>query len=182
MAIHTKKGTSSSFIDKWEYDVFLSFRSDNIRNNFINHLHQALCNPGFITFIDDNFQRGENVSAELFKTIELSMISVVVLFENYTSSTWYLDELEYILKCKKNGQIVLSVFYKVDPSEVCKQKKGFGVNLAKHEETFKDKVQNWSAALNEIGNLSGCHYKNGYVFYDVSFFNEFITLSDYHNL
>ena len=165
MAILTNEGTSSFFTRKWEYDVFLNFRGDDKRNGFISHLHQALCNAGFYTFFDDYLQRGEDVSAELFKTIESSMISIVVLSENYASSTWCLDKLDYILKCKKDGQFVLPVFYEVEPSEVRKQEKKFGDNLSKHEDKFKDKVQNWKAALNEVGNLSGCHY-DGYVFYN----------------
>ena len=83
MAILTNEGTSSFFTHKWEYDVFLSFRGEDTRNGFISHLHQALCNAGFYTFFDDYLQRGEDVSAQLFKTIESSMISIVVLSENY---------------------------------------------------------------------------------------------------
>ena len=55
----------------------------------------------------------------------------------------------------------------MDSSEVLKQEKEFGVNMTKHEETFKDnivKVQNWRETLNEVGNFYGYHYKNGYVF------------------
>ena len=77
-----------------------------------------------------------------------------------------MDELVKILECKKNGQIVLPIFYKVDPSEVRSQKGKFGAALAKLEK-FKDninKVQRWRAALNEASNLSGWHYKNEYVF------------------
>ena len=185
MAILTNEGTSSFFTHKGEYDVFLNFRGDDTRNGFISHLHQALRNAGFHTFFDDDLQRGEDVSAELLKTIESSVISIVVLSENYASSTWCLNDLVSILKCKKNSQIVLPIFYKVDPSEVRKQEKEFGVNMTKHEETFKDnivRVQNWREALKEVGNLSGYHYKDGYVFYDVSLFNEFISLTFCHNL
>ena len=148
-----------------EYDIFLSFRGEDSRNKFVSHLYEALRNAGFYTFIDNDLQRGEIVSEQLFETIEMSKISIVVLSENYASSTWCLDELNYILKCKKDGQIVLPVFYEVEPSEVRKQEQKFGDNLSKHEEKFKDKVQNWKAALNKVGRLSGCHYK-GYVFYN----------------
>ena len=57
--------------------------------------------------------------------------------------------------------------------------------MTKHEETFKDnivEVQNWRETLNEVGNLFGYHYKNGYVFYDFSLLNEFISLTVCHNL
>ncbi|KAL4645147.1 hypothetical protein ACB092_02G215400 [Castanea dentata] len=103
----------------------------------------ALCDKGFNTFIDDdNLQRGEEISTELLKAIELSMISIVVFSENYASSTWCLNELVKILECKNSGQLVLPVFYKVYPSEVRKQKGKFGIALIEHERKHnKDKEQ-----------------------------------------
>ena len=65
--------------------------------------------------------------------------------------------------------MVLPIFYKVDPLEVRKQDKEFGVALAKYKEKFKDnmgKVQNWRAALKEVGSLSRWHYENAYVSHD----------------
>uniref|UniRef100_A0A2N9I9N4 TIR domain-containing protein n=1 Tax=Fagus sylvatica TaxID=28930 RepID=A0A2N9I9N4_FAGSY len=156
--------SSSSSTRRWRHDVFLSFRGEDTRFGFTSHLYQALCDKGFNTFIDDNLHRGEEISKELLETIESSMISIVVLSKNYASSTWCLDELVKIVECRKNnGQLVLPVFYKVDPSEVRKQDRDFGVALAKHEENFKnnmDKVQSWRTTLNEVGCLSGWHYDN----------------------
>jgi hypothetical protein len=119
--------------------------------------------------MDDKLPRGEEISTELLKAIERSRISIIVLSENYASSTWCLDELVKILECKKNGQIVLPVFYMLDPSDVRNQKGKFGEVLKKHEKRFKDnmeKVQGWRKALTETGKISGWHYKNEYVFND----------------
>ncbi|XP_050245754.1 TMV resistance protein N-like isoform X3 [Quercus robur] len=164
MALLTfERASSSSSTSQWNYDVFLNFRAEDTRYGFISHLYKALCDNGFNTFIDDNVQRGEEISTELLRTIELSMISIVVLSEDYASSTWCLDELVKILEYRTNGQLVLPVFYKVDPSEIRKQERKFGAALAKHEEKFKDeigKVQRWKEALNEVGSLSGWHYEN----------------------
>ena len=168
MALLTnKRAFSSSFTQQCNYDVFLSFRGEDTRNGFISNLNGFLRQKDINTFMDDELQRGEKISTELFETIESSKISIIVFSENYATSTWCLDELVKILECKNNGQVVLPVFYKVDPSEVRNQKGKFGEALAKHEESFKydtDKVQRWRAALNESGNLSGWHYKNEYVF------------------
>ena len=101
---------------QWNYDVFLSFRGEDTRYGFISHLYQVLCDNGFNTFIDDNLQKGKEISAELLKTIESSMILIIVLSENYASSTWCLDEIVKILECKNNCKLVLPIFYKVDPS------------------------------------------------------------------
>ena len=115
------------------FDVFLSFRGEDTRLGFIGHLYNALVWRGIHTFIDDNLARGEQISAQLLKTIESSRISIVVFFENYASSAWCLDELAKIVECKKNDQLVRPVFYDVDPSEVRNQKGKFGEALAEHE-------------------------------------------------
>ena len=164
MALQINEGGSCSTA-RFIYDVFLSFRGEDTRCNFTSHLYKALCDKGFNTFIDDdNLQKGEEISTELLKAIELSMISIVVFSENFASSTWCLNELVKILECKNFGQIVLPVFYKVNPSEVRKQEGKFGIALTKHEEKHnKDKVQSWRAALTKATDLVGFSYKDGYV-------------------
>ena len=159
--------STSSSTHRWEYDVFLSFRGEDTRRSFTGHLYKALCDEDIYTFMDDKLRRGENISEELLKTIKRSRILVVVFSENYASSKWCLDELVCILGCSKSlGQVVLPVFYRIDPSEVCKQERKFGVELSKHEKILKDnadKVQIWRAALKEVGNFSGFHCKFEYV-------------------
>ena len=168
MALSTTRGTSSSsFTQQCRYDVFLSFRGEDTRNGFTSHLNGILRHNGISTFMDDELPRGEKISAELLEAIESSKISIIVFSKNYASSTWCLDELVKILECKNNGQVVLPVFYKVDPSDVRNQHEKFGEALAKHEKKFKDnkeKVQRWRVALNEASHIFGWHYKNEYVF------------------
>ena len=159
------KGASSPPIH-WDYDVFLSFRGEDTRYGFTSHLYKALCVKGSNTFIDNDIQRGEVISKELLTAIERSKNSIIVFSENYSSSGWCLDELVKILECRQNGQVVIPVFYKVDPSEVRNQKGNFGKMFAKLEEKFKndtEKVQKWKVALNEVANLSGWPYQDGYV-------------------
>ena len=84
-----------------------------------------------------------------------------------------MDELVKMIECKKKGQIVQPIFFKVDPSEVYNQNGNFGEVLTKHKERFKNnmkKVQGWRIALHEASNISGWHYKNEYVFNDNFFF------------
>ena len=168
MAFLTNEGASSfSSSHQWNYDVFLSFRGEDTRNNFTGHLYKALRDQGFNTFIDDDLQRGEEISMGLLKAIELSMISIVVFSKNFASSHWCLNELVKIFECRNNGQLVLPIFYKVSPSEIRNQDGKFGIALAKHEEKFKDdikKVQRWRTTLTEAANLPGFPYNDGYVF------------------
>jgi hypothetical protein len=176
MALVTSKGassfsSSSSFAHQCKnFDVFLSFRGEDTRNSFTGHLYHALDRNGINTFIDDKLRRGEEISAELLQTIERSRISIIVFSKNYANSIWCLDELVKIIECKKNGQLVIPIFYKIDPSEVRNQKGNFEKALVKHKEKFTNhvKVQRWKEALNEAANTSGWHYKNEYVFKDYS--------------
>ena len=171
MALVSSKGglsssSSSSFTHQLKnFDIFLNFRGEDTCLGFIGHLYNALCQQGINTFIDDNFQRGEEISAGLLKIIESSRISIIVFFENYSSSTWCLDELAKIVERRKNGQLVRLVFYNVDPSKVRNQKGKFGEALSKHEEKIKDnkKLHSWREALHEVANISGWHCKHEYV-------------------
>ena len=167
--------SSSSSFTRRKYDVFLSFRGKDTRHGFIGHLYQALCQKGHNTsFIDNELPRGEGISAERLKVIDDSTILIIVFSENYAFSSRCLDELVKIIECSKNDQVLLPIFYKVDPSEVRNQNGKFGEALAKHEENYLDikKVQRWRNALKEAANISGFHYtKDGYVFEDYLLFN-----------
>ncbi|KAG2685814.1 hypothetical protein I3760_10G143100 [Carya illinoinensis] len=143
-------------------EVFLSFRGEDTHNNFTAHLHNALHLRGINTYIGEELRRGEEISPALFKAIEESRISILVLSEDYASSTWCLDELKKILECeRRRQQIVLPIFYLVDPSKVWHQRKSFGQALTKHEGRFKDdmKIQKWKESLKEVAKLSGFHLK-----------------------
>ncbi|XP_008454602.1 LOW QUALITY PROTEIN: disease resistance protein RUN1-like [Cucumis melo] len=141
---------------KWSYDVFLSFRGEDTRTNFTSHLDMALRQKGVNVFIDDKLERGEQISETLFKSIQEALISIVTFSQNYASSSWCLDELVKIIECKKSkGQIVLPIFYKVDPLDIRKQTGRFREALVKHMPKFQTKTQIWREALTTMANLSG---------------------------
>ena len=162
--------SSSSTHQPKNFDVFLSFRGEDTRHGFVSHLYTALDHRGIYTFIDNDLSRGEEISVELFKTIENSIMSIIVFSENYASSTWCLEELTKIVECGKNKQLVRPVFYKVDPSEVRKQKGKYGDALTMHEQKFndKEKIRRWRKALREAANLSGWDSNNRYLLSDYS--------------
>ncbi|GMP91181.1 hypothetical protein CsSME_00041986 [Camellia sinensis var. sinensis] len=164
------EASSSSSTVQRKYDVFLSFRGIDTRLNFTSHLFAALEQHGFKTFRDDTkLNRGEHIGSELLKAIEESSISIIVFSKDYAMSTWCLDELVQIMKCRKTfNQIILPIFYNVDPSDVRGQKGSLAEAFAKHEEHFRKssdsdcKVEKWRAALTEAANLSGWDLKNVY--------------------
>ncbi|KAG7945301.1 hypothetical protein I3843_15G144900 [Carya illinoinensis] len=162
-AASSLSSTSTSSIHPWTHDIFLSFRGKDVRQKFISHLYNALDKTGINTYIDDELERGDEISRALFQAIEGSMISIVVLSKNYAESRWCLNELLKILECRGTiKQIVLPLFYEVDPSDVRHQKNSFGEAFAKLKDRSKGKaeVQKWEAALEELANMSGLELKN----------------------
>ncbi|KAL6342799.1 hypothetical protein AAG906_016634 [Vitis piasezkii] len=157
--------STSTFTPQWNYDVFLSFRGEDTRFNFTDHLYANLIRRGIHTFRDDSLKRGEEIAPELLKAIEESRFSLIVFSENYAGSRWCLDELVKIMKCKKEmKQTVVPIFYHVDPSHVRHQTGRFGEafsNYKEDTEEMKEKVRSWRSALTEAANTSGEHVKDG---------------------
>ncbi|XP_049388381.1 TMV resistance protein N-like, partial [Solanum stenotomum] len=145
------------------YEVFLNFRGKDVRRAFLDHLYKALCDVGINVFRDDDeLPRGEDISGSLLEAIEESNISLVVFSEKYASSKWCLNELVKILACKeKLGQLIIPIFYDVDPSEVRRQTGKIGDSLAKHESNSSpEQLRKWRAALTAVASLSGFHLQN----------------------
>ncbi|KAL4598032.1 hypothetical protein ACB092_11G030100 [Castanea dentata] len=168
-AISTQSATSSSSISsstpQGKYDVFLSFRGEDTRNRFTDHLYVALKQKDILTFRDEEkLETGKSISSELLKAIEKSRFAIVILSRNYASSTWCLDEFVKIIGCMKEiKMMVLPIFYDVDSSTIRKQMGTFAQAFTKHEENFKDcieKVQAWRNALREVASLKGWHVQD----------------------
>ncbi|KAJ6855754.1 hypothetical protein NC651_040399 [Populus alba x Populus x berolinensis] len=138
-----------------KYDVFLSFRGEDTRVGFTSHLHAALKREQILTFVDNQLVRGDEISASLLRTIEEAKLSLIVFSENYASSKWCLEELAKIIERRRNnGQIVIPVFYKVDPSHVRNQTGSFGDAFARliKKKTLTDaaNLSGWSLGNSEL--------------------------------
>ncbi|KAK7257343.1 hypothetical protein RIF29_31250 [Crotalaria pallida] len=162
MASNTNPSSSSSSSSQIivKYDVFISFRGVDTRNNFTDHLFAALRRKSIHAFRDDKkLKKGEAIAPELIQAIEGSHVYIVVFSKNYASSTWCLRELAKIVECHNvSGKRVLPVFYEVDPSDVRKQSGEFGKAFAGYEEIFKENlemIQRWREALIQVANLCG---------------------------
>ncbi|XVF70273.1 hypothetical protein PTKIN_Ptkin11bG0148000 [Pterospermum kingtungense] len=165
--------SSRSSISRHKYDVFLSFRGEDTRKNFTDHLYTALNRSGIITFKDDTkLKAGEGIAPELFKAIEESWCSLIVFSTTYASSSWCLDELAEIVKQKnERGHKIFPIFYDVDPSDLRKLTGRVEEAFLKHEHRdmdYKDKMDRWRTTLSEVANLKGWHLNNGHE-------SEFIT-------
>ncbi|XP_050242694.1 disease resistance protein RPV1-like isoform X31 [Quercus robur] len=155
---------SSSSTPRRTYDVFLSFRGEDTRTSFTDHLYNALTRKGIFTFRDDeNLERGRFISEELVKAIQESKFAIVILSKNYAFSTWLLDELEHIVRCvEETGLVVVPIFYHVNPSDVRKQTGTFAEAFNAHKKRALDehKMKTWRTALGVVADLSGWDLKD----------------------
>ena len=152
--------SSSSTMSGFKYDVFLSFRGSDTRKNFTDHLYAALKQKGILTFKDDEkLERGTFISSKLLRAIEEFRFAIVVISQDYASSSWCLVELAKIVECMEKARlIVLPVFHYIDPSDVRNLRKTFGEAFAKHEERDEDNIEEvhrWKAALTKVASIAG---------------------------
>ncbi|KAF5788936.1 putative TIR domain-containing protein [Helianthus annuus] len=166
--------SASSSVQKiFKYDVFLSFRGEDTRKTFVDHLYLALVNKGIITYKDDEtIKKGERINEQLIKSIEESRYYIIVFSKNYASSSWCLDELVKIMECQKMTEhTAYPIFYDVEPTEVRNQSGSVGQAFErftrKSKRTLEDEdlekelvVGKWRNALKEAASLAGMELKN----------------------
>ena len=135
------------------HDVFVSFRGEDTRTNFTDHLFAALERKGIRAYRDDyDLERGETIWKELDKAIERSRVAVIVFSKNYACSKWCLKELVKIMECRtKLKQKVLPVFYLVSASEVRAPKS--------LPEGRGNELKTWRFALTDAANVAGLALK-----------------------
>ncbi|KAL1198707.1 Disease resistance protein RPS6 [Cardamine amara subsp. amara] len=152
----------SSSSHNWVYDIFPSFSGKDVRVTFLSHFLKELDRRLISVFEDNEIERSQPIGPKLQWAISDSRIAVVVFSKNYASSSWCLDELVEIVKCKEEfGQIVMPIFYGLDPSHVRQQSEEFGKIF---ENTIKgktdDEIQLWRKALTDVANIAGYHSLN----------------------
>ncbi|KAI3431969.1 SET domain-containing protein [Psidium guajava] len=144
------------------YEVFLSFRGRDTREGFTDYLYTSLVDAGIHVFRDDNELRvGEEIGPELLHSITQSKISIPIISEDYCSSKWCLRELAQMLKCRKSGeQIVLPIFYKMEPSQLRHLTGRLGNAINAHKANLDENVvKEWEEALKEVSSLKGWESK-----------------------
>ncbi|KAI9119842.1 hypothetical protein K1719_009231 [Acacia pycnantha] len=153
---------TSSQVPRQRYDVFISFRGSDIRHGFLSRLTKQLRQERIDVYVDERLERGDEISSALLEAIERSTIALVIFSKDYASSRWCLEELVKIMKCKEvNNQIVIPVFYNIDPSHVRHQEGRYADAFAQHEQKFEDDLLRiWRSVLKETANLSGYHSSN----------------------
>ncbi|CAN1779381.1 Disease resistance protein L6 [Linum perenne] len=147
-----------------EYEVFLSFRGPDTRNQITDILYRFLCRTKIHTFKDDNeLHNGEEIGSNLLQAIDQSKIYVPIISKNYAHSKWCLIELAEIIRRQEQDtrRIILPIFYMVDPRDVRHQTGPYENAFQEHCKKFDETtIKNWKDALNKIGALKGWHVKS----------------------
>nr|GEW42200.1 NB-ARC domains-containing protein [Tanacetum cinerariifolium] len=138
---------TTSIPHQWKYDVFVSFRGEDIRKTFMDHLFNDFKQKGIHAFRDDReLPKGEEISSHLYKAIEESRILECKLIESPKHE-------------------VRIIFYDAKPDVVRKQKRSYAEAFSKHKVSNKTEVDRWREALSMAANLSGWDLQdmtNGY--------------------
>ncbi|XP_009113973.2 disease resistance protein TAO1 isoform X1 [Brassica rapa] len=177
----------------WMHDVFPSFRGEDVRKDFLSHIHMEFQRKGITPFVDNEIKRGESIGPELVRAIRGSKIAIILISRNYASSKWCLDELVEIMNCREElGQTVMAIFYRVDPSDVKKLAGDFGRVFRKTcAGKTKDNIGRWRQALAKVATVAGYHSSNWdneaamikKIATDISnMLNSFTPLSDFDGL
>jgi len=161
----SSSSSSLSFIESephFIYDVFINFWGEGIGRKFVSHLHSVLLQAQVKTLInEENMLEGIELE-EHMRAIAASKIAIIVFPKSYTKSTCCLLEFEKIMECHETfGQILLPVFYEIDPLDVLEQKGDFGKALEEaaqksySREQLKDALSRWSSALTTAARITG---------------------------
>ncbi|KAG2380983.1 Disease resistance protein [Vigna angularis] len=157
--------SSSSFLTSephFIHDVFINFGGEDIGRRFVSHLHSVLLQSQVKTFISqENLHEGMKLEEQM-RAIRHTKITIIVLSKSYTESPCCLLVLEKIIECHETfGQIVLPVFYEIDPLDVRHQKDDFGKALedtarrSYSGEQLQHAPSRWSSALNRVAGMTG---------------------------
>ncbi|XP_020232052.1 putative disease resistance protein At4g11170 [Cajanus cajan] len=142
-----------------KYDVFISFRGEDVRHNFVSYLRSALRGANIKAYADDaNLQKGDEVWPSLSQAIHDSHLAIVVFSKKYADSKWCLIELVEILHCRKTEGLkpALVLGDKVKDNDHVIQEWKAALSIG-------DKfIQEWKAALTEAANICGWDSRTRY--------------------
>ncbi|KAL3739156.1 hypothetical protein ACJRO7_020541 [Eucalyptus globulus] len=143
-----------------DYEVFLSFRGPDTRMDIADYLYVSMVDAGIRAYRDyEELRTGEEIGDQLLQAIRQSKISIPIFSTGYADSPWCLRELVKMVESKNTrGQKIMPIFYNVAPSEVKYQNEHYGNAIVSHlnKKRFNDEtINNWKAALKEVGDLKG---------------------------
>ncbi|KAL3728149.1 hypothetical protein ACJRO7_032840 [Eucalyptus globulus] len=145
---------------RMKYEVFLSFRGPDTRDNFVSCLFCDMKDIGICVFKDDeNLRVGEKIEGELLQALDDSQIYIPIFSKGFATSSWCLREVAHIRDCtsKSDGKKeILPVFFNVTPDDVKCRTNLYRDALPEHEKKYDSReVKRWKDALVEVPTTVG---------------------------
>ncbi|KAJ4977237.1 hypothetical protein NE237_002343 [Protea cynaroides] len=99
-------------------EVFLNFRSEDTRNNFVGFLHKALVDRGIVVFLKGEEKKtGDAIDPSLRTVIEGCKIYIPIFSSGYAHCKQCLRELSLMVECQRsNHQLIIPIFFHVNLS------------------------------------------------------------------
>ncbi|XP_039155775.1 TMV resistance protein N-like [Eucalyptus grandis] len=138
-----------------EFEVFLSFRGPDTRDNFTSCLYHNMVEKGIRVFRDDEELRvSEQIGGNLLRALDDTQIYIPIFSKGFASSIWCLREVAHMVDCtsKSNGKKeILPLFFDVKSDDVKLRTELYSNALSEHEKKYGlDEVKRWKAALREV--------------------------------
>ncbi|XP_056164648.1 disease resistance protein RPV1-like [Syzygium oleosum] len=148
--------TPSTDTSGMKFEVFLSFRGPDTRDNFTSCLYHDMVEKGIRVFKDDEEIRvGQKFGGEILQALEDSQIYIPIFSKGFASSVWCLREVAHMVDCtsKSDGKKeILPVFFDVKSSDVKLRTDLYRDALSEHEKNkyVSHEVKRWEEALVEV--------------------------------
>eukprot|EP01018_Ginkgo_biloba_P028816 Gb_06499 [translate_table: standard] len=150
---------SNSLLRGKKYDVFLSFRGEDMRKTLVDHLFQSLSAAGVHVFLDsERLARGGDLQFSFEQAINDTYVHIPIFSKNYAKSAWCLREISQM--CGSDG-LIIPLFYDVEPSDVRHAKGVFAEAFEYHGCWYShDKIAEWKQDLETVACRSGWELKS----------------------
>ncbi|KAF8019400.1 hypothetical protein BT93_G0163, partial [Corymbia citriodora subsp. variegata] len=146
---------STRWPNVYYYEVFLSFRGEDVRRNFIQCLYEALAASGIYAFIDhDGIEIGEEIMLKIFEVIGHSEICIPIFSKDFASSKSCLKEVEKMVECDRT---IMPIFYDASPSVVGEQQESYQQSFCNHaaKGVSPATINSWKEALRNVSRKRG---------------------------
>ncbi|KAJ4901593.1 Disease resistance protein (TIR-NBS-LRR class) family [Raphanus sativus] len=151
---------SSSQVVSKQWQVFISFSGQDLRNNFISHLEGAFKQAEINYYIDNKETPSESQNV-IFTRIQQSQIALPIFSSQYAESKWCLNELVEVMKQAKQGKLrVIPIFFNVTPKDVGSPYGSFGCKVYVESQHNPSSLPIWTAALKSATGNIGLLLKN----------------------
>lgn len=146
-----------------QYQVFISHRGPDTKNNVASLIYHNLKPYGLRVFLDkEELRTGMTLSPAIRGAISSASVHLVIFSQNYAHSRWCLDELCWMLRSSHERKFI-PIFCDVKPWELRHTERGcYADAFHKHQQDGRvspEVVEGWKEALREAAKVCSSNPK-----------------------